>query len=360
MKNSANPIISNSTGLLLEYPTDTFPVSSSTSSGSGSGPRKDSLHVDESLDEGHRHFSSFHWLYPGLFHPTLSPALLEASRKTMTKKIQAGGGHTGWSAAWELCLWSRLRQSSSVAIALKKLVFGRFFTRNLFGLHPKLTPNRPNCVTCYGPLPLSQAKGDTDHRGMTTSDGSIFQMDANSGMAAGLIEMLFQSHIPGVMLFLPILLKSLDTPELSSQLSSGKIDRLASRGGCLVSFRWSSHLIEMMTLQFNSWHPWFLLSQLEDQPGYFSTSVSSSTSSALQWGTSEAIVTLVTPNTMKRVTFQPLGCGEVTQVRSEDIPSYVSLPSDELMHLRVKQFPCEIVICGAANRESNPEGGVPC
>lgn len=311
--------------MILEYTTETFPVSRNSSTSSNT------LRVDESLDQGHRHFSSFHWLYPGLFQP-LSPTLLKATTKTLSKKIQSGGGHTGWSAAWEVCLWSRLRQSTSATTALKKLL-DRFFTRNLFGLHPKLGPNKPNCVTCYAPL--TQAKGDTDHRGMTTSDGSVYQMDANSGMAAGLMEMLFQSHIPGVLLFLPTIV-----PELSS----GRVDKLTSRGGFEVNFQWSSHMIEAITVLFDSWHPWFL-SQHEYKPGWFSTDTEpDSLPRSSKISINENIITFVTPNPLKVISFLPLACAEVILIRN-NIPSYVALPSDSLTHLIVKQFPCKMVMC---------------
>jgi hypothetical protein len=323
MKNSANPVISESTGLILEYPINTFPLSlSRPNSSSSSSP---SIHLDESLDPGHRHFSSLHWLYPGIFQPHLSSTLLSATTKTLSNKIQSGGGHTGWSAAWETCLWSRLRQNNQATSALKKLLT-RYLSRNLLGLHPKLAPNHQNCVTCYHPRPTS---GDTNHRGMTTSDSSVYQMDANSGMAAGLMEMLFQSHVPALLIFLPI-----NLPELPS----GRINGLSSRGGFKVDFQWSKNRVQSLSLHLQSWHPWFL-PQREYAPGYFTTD-----SIKLGRAPKKNILTLVTPNPLRgEVMFSPLLCGEVIKVLEGELPSHVSSSSDFYTHVNVVDYPCRIM-----------------
>lgn len=330
MKNSANPIVSDATGLILEYPTDLLPLTSSNS-------LSHSIKVDEIFDQGHRHFSSFHWLYPGVFHPHLSSSLLQATKATMTKKIQSGGGHTGWSAAWEISLWSRLRESQSTEKAMKKLL-SKYVTRNLFGLHPKLAPNKQNCVTCYGPFSSSQIPhGDTEHRGMTTADASVFQMDANSGMAAGLHEMIYQSHIPSLLIFLPTII-----PELSS----GRVRNLASRGGYFVTFSWSSSRIQHISLNFQYWHPWFL-PQYENFPGFFSTNQKTEqfTSSSVQFPVTENILTLVTPNPLEKIVFQPLHCGLVVERQQSDIPSHVTSPLDSYTHLKIQMFPCQVFLC---------------
>ncbi|RYY68845.1 hypothetical protein EON63_24355, partial [archaeon] len=95
--------------------------------------------VDEDMDRGHRHFSGFHFLFPALFPPAHSASLLEqvmdqlkkplvasfspsssnpgdqqvvqaylGSLRALHKKREAGGGHTGWSAAWESVLYAHV------------------------------------------------------------------------------------------------------------------------------------------------------------------------------------------------------------------------------------------------------------
>ena len=61
----AVPVVANSTGLLLEYPAAIPGVSTDASQGSAGGE----MLITEDVDPGHRHFSAFHWLYPGHFLP---------------------------------------------------------------------------------------------------------------------------------------------------------------------------------------------------------------------------------------------------------------------------------------------------
>jgi hypothetical protein len=141
MINSANPVVSPHDGLIVEYPTL-------------------QSHKDvENFDQGHRHFSSLHWLYPGTFIPhtatslsaSQSPAqlIITAAEKTLSAKIAAGGGHTGWSSMWEACLWARLRSPSKVGSALYKGLSNYFTSEGLMGLHPKLVPTTSGCGTCF-------------------------------------------------------------------------------------------------------------------------------------------------------------------------------------------------------------------
>lgn len=166
MKNSANPIVDSINKQILEYPTTGFPLGKDNSY---------KITVSEDLDRGHRHFSGFHWLYPGMFIPgnQTYDTLMDIARITLEKKINSGGGHTGWSASWESCLWGRLRNGDNAVKALKKIL-DKYLSKNLLGLHPKLLPNIQSCVTCYGAVPPNQiSAGDTTSRGMTTADSSV-------------------------------------------------------------------------------------------------------------------------------------------------------------------------------------------
>ena len=58
-------------------------------------------------DEGHRHFSHLYALHPGhtldgLEHPTHA----RAARRSLERRLRAGGAHVGWSAAWAVSLWA--------------------------------------------------------------------------------------------------------------------------------------------------------------------------------------------------------------------------------------------------------------
>lgn len=138
MMNAANPVVSPLTGLVLEYPTRLSELRS------------------EGFDNGHRHFSHLHWLYPGTFLPhsaNTSTDIFRAAGKTLSAKISSGGGHTGWSKMWESCLWARLRNGHQVGNAIHEGLSKYFTPEGLMGLHPKLGPSDvQGCNTCFHEL----------------------------------------------------------------------------------------------------------------------------------------------------------------------------------------------------------------
>lgn len=133
--------------------------------------------VDESLDLGHRHFSSMHWLYPNNFHPgdnAVLDKLIAAGRKTMTSKRANNGGHTSWSSAWEACLWARLYDGDAAIAALSRIL-REYSASNLLSLHPPLTRSGPpDCPTCFTHPTMQGDSGafiiPNAARGMTSTD----------------------------------------------------------------------------------------------------------------------------------------------------------------------------------------------
>ena len=119
-------------GLLLEYPRQ-----------------------EEPLDPGHRHWSGLYSIYPGAARASTSN-LTALAAKSITKKLDAGGGHTGWSRAWAVNLLARVGDGDR---ALESLQIGiqRFLSYNLLGLHPQLSPNGICSSTCYTPAACSSA-----------------------------------------------------------------------------------------------------------------------------------------------------------------------------------------------------------
>jgi alpha-L-fucosidase 2 len=63
----------------------------------------------EESEPGHRHISHLYGLHPGEQISDATPELLAAARTTLERRLNHGGGHTGWSCAWLINQFARLR-----------------------------------------------------------------------------------------------------------------------------------------------------------------------------------------------------------------------------------------------------------